>query len=47
MVKDIAISNQDLFNTLMESYKNSDKKLSEKSKEINQLKEDLVELFNN
>ena len=34
-----------LLNNLMESYKNSDKKLSEKSKEINQL--EWVKLINN
>ena len=36
---------EDLLNNLMESYKNSDKKLSEKSKESNQL--EWVKLMNN
>ncbi|MBO5142277.1 MAG: TnpV protein [Clostridia bacterium] len=36
---------EDLLNTLMQSYKNSDEKLSEKSKEINQL--EWVKLMNN
>ncbi len=36
---------ENLLNNLMESYKNSDKKLSEKNKEINQLK--WVKLMNN
>lgn len=36
---------EDLLNTLMKSYKNSDKKLSEKNKETNQL--EWVKLMNN
>ena len=36
---------EDLLNTLMKNYKKSDKKLSEKSKEINQI--EWVKLMNN
>ena len=41
----VSINAENLLNNLMESYKKSDEKLSEKSKEINQLK--WVKLMNN
>ena len=41
----VSKNSEDLLNTLMESYKKSDEKLSEKSKEINQL--EWVKLMNN
>ena len=41
----VSKSSADLLNTLMESYKKADEKLSEKSKEINQL--EWVKLLNN
>ena len=41
----VSKSSEDLLNTLMESYKKSDEKLSEKSKESNQI--EWVKLMNN
>ena len=41
----VSKSSEDLLNNLMESYRNSDEKLSEKNKQINQI--EWVKLMNN